>query len=168
MRFRSRGPDATRAAARALAGALDERGLLIALVGPLGAGKTLFVKGLAEGLGLDPARVASPTFVIASSHPLRDGRSLAHVDLYRVESVDELDAAGFLDLLAPDLLVAVEWADRFPEALPGERLGVRIERAGDAEEREISVTARGAGPEAALARWRAALARAHVELEDAA
>jgi tRNA threonylcarbamoyladenosine biosynthesis protein TsaE len=162
LSWTSPSPEATRAAARALARGLCGRGLLVALVGPLGAGKTVFVKGLAEGLGLDPDRVASPTFVIASEYATPAGLRLAHVDLYRVESAAELDAAGFRDLLAGDALVAVEWADRLPEALPRDRLEVRIARrscAGEATHRELSAVALGPAAEAALARWRAAPAR---------
>src|SRR5262245_19190084 len=68
LRWTSRSPEETRAAARSLARALRGRGLAIALVGPLGAGKTAFVQGLAEGLGLDGAPVVSPTFVLASEY----------------------------------------------------------------------------------------------------
>jgi tRNA threonylcarbamoyladenosine biosynthesis protein TsaE len=159
LRWRSPDPEATAAAARALSGCLGEAGLVIALIGPLGAGKTAFVKGLAAGLGIDPARVASPTFVIASEYPVA-GRRLAHVDLYRVESEAELEAAGFLDLLEPGAVVAVEWAERFPEALPADRLELRIERPSDATDPSLRVLhATGSGPEseAALDRWRAAL-----------
>jgi tRNA threonylcarbamoyladenosine biosynthesis protein TsaE len=175
LRFRSPSPEATRAAARSLASAIDEEGLLVALCGPLGAGKTVFVKGLAAGLGIDPAQVASPTFVIASAYaPSEAGRRLAHVDLYRVDSVAELDAAGFLDLLAPGWVVAVEWADRLPDALPAERLEIRIARtdstrADASQEREVEAAARGAVAEAVLARWQAELSRASgVELSSAA
>jgi tRNA threonylcarbamoyladenosine biosynthesis protein TsaE len=160
LRLRSRSPEASRAAARALARSLDERGLLVALVGPLGAGKTVFVKGLAEGLGIDPARVASPSFVIASEYAAASGVRLAHVDLYRVESVAELEATGFLDLLEPGALVAVEWADRFPEALPGDRLELRFERpVGGSADAQRVLNAQGLGVVAAavLARWREAL-----------
>jgi tRNA threonylcarbamoyladenosine biosynthesis protein TsaE len=128
---------------------------VISLVGPLGAGKTAFVKGLAGGLGVDPARVASPTFVIASEYPA-EGRSLAHVDLYRIESEAELEAAGFLDLLEPGAVVAVEWADRFPAALPADRLEVRLERPADGTDRArrvLHATGSGAISEAVLARW---------------
>ena len=159
MHWRSPGPEATAAAARALASCIGEEGLVLALVGPLGAGKTAFVKGLASGLGVDPARVASPTFVIASEYPAR-GRRLAHVDLYRVDSEAELEAVGFLDLLEPGAIVAVEWADRFPGALPADRLELRIERPGDATDPAARVLhASGSGPssEAALGRWRQAL-----------
>lgn len=179
MRFRSPSPEATHAAARALAGSAGAEGLVVALCGPLGAGKTAFVKGLAEGLGIDPAGVASPTFVIASEYDTTAGavRRLAHVDLYRVESAGELDAAAFQDLLEPGALVAVEWADRLPEALPPERLEIRIRWADPEPEpetraggdRELSVEARGSAAEAALARWREALAAGgEIDLESAA
>jgi tRNA threonylcarbamoyladenosine biosynthesis protein TsaE len=134
---------------------VGEPGALVALIGPLGAGKTLFVKGLAEGLGLDPASVASPTFVIASEYATPDGRRLAHVDLYRLHSEAELEAAGFLDLLAPGAIVAVEWSDRLPGALPEDRLEVVISRAAGADGRLVAASALGPLAEATLVRWRA-------------
>jgi tRNA threonylcarbamoyladenosine biosynthesis protein TsaE len=160
LRFVSRSPEATRRAGRQLAASARRCDLLLALVGPLGAGKTAFVKGLAEGLGLDPAALASPTFVIASEYALPGGGRLAHVDLYRVQSAGELEAAGFLDLLAPGTLVAVEWADRLPDALPADRLELRIERpaaATEPERRVLHARASGEASRAVLARWRAAL-----------
>jgi tRNA threonylcarbamoyladenosine biosynthesis protein TsaE len=132
----------------------------VALAGPLGAGKTVFVKGLAEGLGIDPARVASPSFVIASEYEAPSGMRLAHVDLYRVESAAELETAGFLDLLEPGALVAVEWADRFPEALPDDRLELRLERplGGSADARRVlHAQSLGVVAAAVLARWGEAL-----------
>ncbi len=134
---------------------------MVALVGPLGAGKTAFAKGLGEGLGLDPDQVASPTFAIASEYPEARGLPFAHVDLYRVGSEAELEGAGFRDLLAPGLLLAVEWADRFPAALPPDRLEVRIAplRGGPATHREIFALALGPAAAEALARWSAALGR---------
>ena len=151
MRFRSRSPANTRALARQLGEAIealsDARAgaLVIGLSGPLGAGKTEWVKGLAEGLGVDAALVASPSFVIASEYPSArpGGCLLAHVDLFRVASQGELESAGFLDLLAPGRVVAVEWADRMPTALPGDRIEVRIERGGAAEARELAARATG-------------------------
>lgn len=133
----------------------------MALVGPLGAGKTAFAKGLGAGLGLDPAQVASPTFVIASEYPEASGLRFAHVDLYRVGSEAELEAAGFRDLLVPGVLLAVEWAERFPAALPPDRLELRIALldAGPATHREIFAVALGPVAAQALARWRAALGR---------
>jgi tRNA threonylcarbamoyl adenosine modification protein YjeE len=101
---------------------------VVSLVGPLGAGKTVFVKGLAEGLGIEPAGVSSPSFTIVNEYTARGERRLAHVDLYRVETGRELEDAGFLDLLEPDAVVAVEWGDRFPEVLPEDRLEIRLAR----------------------------------------
>jgi len=132
---------------------------VVALVGPLGAGKTVFVQGLAQGLGVDPDEVSSPTFAIASEYPLAGGRRLVHADLYRVRSEAELDATGFRDLLAPDVVLAVEWADRFPGALPGDRLELRFGRAPEATHREIFAVALGPAAAEVLARWSAARGR---------
>ncbi len=133
---------------------------MLGLVGPLGAGKTLFVKGLAEGLGLDPSVVASPTFVIANEYPLPDGRRLVHVDCYRLERIEELENAGWLDWLAPGSVVAVEWPDRIPGVLPADHLRLEVGRggagAGDSQ-RELNAIAFRAGAERILARWREAL-----------
>jgi tRNA threonylcarbamoyladenosine biosynthesis protein TsaE len=164
LRWISRSPEATHEAARQLAAVLDAAGLVIGLVGPLGAGKTAFVKGLAQGLGLDPARVASPSFVIASEYPTPRGLRLAHVDCLRVASEQELETAGFLDLLVPGVVLAVEWSDRFPAALPADRLELRLARTPGpdaATRRELNAVAFGPVSRAALARWRDALAREH-------
>jgi tRNA threonylcarbamoyladenosine biosynthesis protein TsaE len=140
--------------ARAIGAAIGPQGLILTLVGPLGAGKTVFVQGLAEGMGIDPSRVQSPTFVIAAHH--RGTRQLlVHADLYRVEHEAELEAAGWLDWLAPGTAVAVEWADRLPQALPDDRLNVGLSRpaGGESSGREISLQADGPIARGVLARW---------------
>jgi tRNA threonylcarbamoyladenosine biosynthesis protein TsaE len=159
LRWRSPSPERTREAGRRLARAFGPGGGTLALVGPLGAGKTLFVQGLALGLGLDPARVTSPTFVIAQEYePVGPGPRLVHVDLYRLVSRDEIEAAGFADWLVPGNLVAIEWADRFPDALPEDRLELTLAPLpGEPGSREIRALACGAESAAALRRWRAAL-----------
>jgi tRNA threonylcarbamoyladenosine biosynthesis protein TsaE len=160
----SRSPEATRAAGRLLAVAFAGKGGSIALCGDLGAGKTLFVKGLAEGLGVAPELVSSPTFVIANEYPIGGGRVLAHVDLYRVKSMAELEGTGFLDWLAPGNVVAVEWADRLPEALPAERLTISFERVAAADSRRaLNAIASGPGAQEQLTRWREALSLAALE-----
>lgn len=149
MRFHSPSARDTREAARRLGVAIEAvaetraAAFVIGLVGPLGAGKTEWVKGLAEGLGGKAEMVASPTFVIASEYP--GLRPLAHVDLYRLESEGELEATGFLDLLDPGRVVAIEWADRFPHALPDDRIEVRIARGVEEPEtqRDFEMVARG-------------------------
>ena len=99
-------------------------GLVVALDGPLGAGKTEFVKGLAEGLGCADA-ASSPTFAIAHQYP--GGRfPLHHFDFYRIESEEELLTCGFEEL-SDDGVVAVEWAVRFSARLPRGAVWVRIE-----------------------------------------
>jgi tRNA threonylcarbamoyladenosine biosynthesis protein TsaE len=106
----------TREAGRQLAGLL-RGGEVLSLEGPLGAGKTTFVQGLAEGLGCRTNEVSSPTFTLVHEYP--DGRlPLVHLDLYRLDSPDELAALGFDDLLAGPTIAALEWGDKFPEALP--------------------------------------------------
>ena len=142
-----------------------DEGAVVALVGPLGAGKTEFVRGLAAGIGADPGLVASPTFVVATEYPAAVGERLlrvAHVDCYRVESEAELEAAGFLDLLAPDVIVAVEWADRFVEALPADHLEVQIARAagGDPESRDLIARSKGPRSNRWCREWSARLASA--------
>jgi tRNA threonylcarbamoyladenosine biosynthesis protein TsaE len=90
-------PDAERTLERGveLGRSISAAGLAIELIGPLGAGKTVFVKGLATGLGVDARSVSSPTFVIAQQYRLATGpESLHHVDLYRLESESELESIG--------------------------------------------------------------------------
>jgi len=155
--WHSRSPAETRALARGLAAALGAEGLVVSLIGALGAGKTEFAKGLAEGLGLSSTLLASPTFTIAQDVPLpaRAGapRRLVHADCYRLASAEELEAAGLEDWLAPGTVLVAEWGDRFPAPLGPERLEVTLAEAADGA-RAICARAHGAGPERALAGWR--------------
>jgi len=151
-RFHSRGPEETRRAGQRLGEVLRGSGMVVSLVGTLGAGKTLFVKGLAEGMEIDPQQVASPTFGIVNEYA--GPYALAHADLYRVESEAELENSGFVDLLEPGTVVAVEWADRFSEALPRKRLALQFTVGEDPSERAIEITAVGEEAERALARFR--------------
>ncbi len=151
--------------ARELGRSIGVDGLVIALVGPLGAGKTVFVKGLAAGLGLPSEMVSSPTFVIAHEYPLTAGPSvLHHVDLYRLESVHELESIGFDEMFEPGCVLAVEWADRFPGVLGREILSVEFEGPSPEEEaaaragvawrgRRAGVSASGGVAEAILEDW---------------
>jgi len=124
----------TRAIAARLAAGL-EPGAVLLLSGDLGAGKTAFVRGLAEGLAIDPVEVTSPTFTLV--HEYRGGRlPLIHVDLYRLDSAD-LDEIGLDSEFAATGVIAVEWAERLSRAIPG-ATQIRIsDRGGDT--RTISV-----------------------------
>jgi tRNA threonylcarbamoyladenosine biosynthesis protein TsaE len=111
-------------------------GSLVLLFGDLGAGKTAFVRGLAEGLGIDPEEVSSPTFVLIQEY--RGGRlPLFHVDLYRLDDQREIDDLG-LEELGADGVLAIEWAEKLgtPSA---NAIQVRIEHR-DADTRVMSVS----------------------------
>lgn len=169
MRWRSRAPSETRAAGRELAEEVGPDGAVVALIGELGAGKTVFAKGVAEGLGIPPELLASPTFTIAHELAAPGGVRLVHADLFRIESPGELEAAGWLDWLGPGTLLLVEWADRWTEELPAEHLELRLALVPGGEgERELEARAFGAGPAALLERWRARRRAAGVLLTDPA
>ncbi len=115
-------PEQTRALARDLAQKL-EIGDVVLLEGDLGAGKTTFIQGLAQGLGVpEDVYVSSPTFALINEYPGR--MILYHVDLYRLEPEEVLDL-GLEDLLAQGIL-AIEWAERLSFAFP-RGFKVRIE-----------------------------------------
>ena len=113
--------------AAAMAASLQP-GAVVLLCGDLGAGKTAFVRGLADGLGIDPADVTSPTFTLVHEH--RQGRlPLVHVDLYRLEKVD-LDELGMDSELAERGVLAIEWAERLV-TVPRGAVTVAIVAAGE-------------------------------------
>jgi len=121
----------TAAVARELAPRLSA-GSVVLLFGDLGAGKTAFVRGLAEGLGISPDEVTSPTFTLLQEY--RGGRlPLFHVDLYRLSDRREVEDLG-LDEIAADGVLTVEWAEKLPDP-PPEAVRVTISHAGDTERR---------------------------------
>lgn len=118
-------------------------GEVLALRGDLGAGKTVFVRGVAEGLGAARGNVSSPTFVFI--HEYRGRLPLAHIDLYRTESVRDLDHLGWADYLDGRWVVAVEWADKAGPALPADRLEITLVHRTPTTRR---IMCSGLGPEA--------------------
>jgi tRNA threonylcarbamoyladenosine biosynthesis protein TsaE len=131
-------------------------GETLALIGALGAGKTRFVQGLGEGLGVDASHVSSPTFAIRHDHVGRV--ALLHLDFYRLHDAAEVDWLGMLD--APeDAVIAIEWADRLPGALPGDFLEIAFTASTDSDTRSLTLIARGPRAERALAALRAAHGR---------
>jgi len=111
-------------------------GSIVLLSGELGAGKTAFVRGIAEGLGIDPAEVTSPTFTLVQEY--RGGRlPLYHVDLYRLVPA-EVDDLGLDEMTLAGGVTAIEWSDRLPRAFEG-AITVRIEL-GDGSTRTILIT----------------------------
>ena len=121
----------TQALAREIAATL-EAGDVLLLAGDLGSGKTTFVRGLAAGLGIDPAEVSSPTFTLV--HEYRGGGlTLYHVDLYRLERTATEDL-GLEELGVRDGVLAIEWPDRLTHDLPGARL-IQLEVVDDTSRR---------------------------------
>ena len=112
-------------------------GECIALDGPLGAGKTQFVRGLATALGANPRAVSSPTFVLLNIY--RGGRlTVFHLDAYRVTGPEDFEGIGFGELLEQGGVVVVEWAGRIAEILPATRINIAIEVLGESE-RQITI-----------------------------
>lgn len=110
-------------------------GAVVAMYGELGAGKTAFVRGMAEGLGLN-CRVSSPTFTIVNEY--LGERELIHFDLYRISGEDELFEIGWEDYLSRGAICAVEWSENVPGAFYGDEITVRIRKTGETR-REIEI-----------------------------
>src|SRR5438270_7431071 len=142
-----RSPEETRALGCKL-GSLLRAGDFVALTGELGAGKTLLVRGAAQGAGA-AGGASSPTFALVNLY--RGGTvALQHLDLYRLSGPAELFALGFDDLLAEPAATLCEWAERAGDALPADRLEIALEHAGPSS-RRARMAARGARSQRLLA-----------------
>ncbi len=100
-------------------------GAVVALYGDLGTGKTHFVKGVAQGLGLPPAEVRSPPFTILAAHDAA-ARPLYHFDAYRVQTPDEFVELGFETYVHGDGLTCIEWAGRVADLLPADTVPLQF------------------------------------------
>ena len=140
----SSSPDETRILGAALAPVLLP-GDVISLSGDLGAGKTVFVQGLARALGVETA-VTSPTFTLI--HEYRGRYPIVHLDIYRLDSYQEVLDLGYEELLNPDAVLVVEWGDAVAPLLPRRYLGVEILRGDPADDENLRiVNFRPTGPE---------------------
>ena len=126
--------------------AIGERlraGDVVGLIGELGAGKTRFVRGVAIGLGLDPAVVSSPTYVLVNEYERAAPQlpTLVHVDAYRLRGAEELVSLGWSQIRDSSAIVVIEWADRIEQDLPANALRIRIDHnAEDAARRRLTLT----------------------------
>lgn len=137
-------------------GLVGQPGLVIALHGELGAGKTALTQGIAAGLGVSE-RVTSPTFTLVNRYATARGLDLVHIDCYRLgESADEAlaEAATFgLDeiLVDENAIIVIEWAERVAQLLPADHLAVTIVQPdADAQRRQLSFRATGPASTAVL------------------
>ncbi len=135
----TRSPEETRQLAASLAASLIP-GTVLALHGDLGAGKTCFIQGLAEGLGVE-GPVTSPTFTLV--HEYAGRLPLYHADLYRIADAREALRAGLEDYLHGGGVCAVEWAERAPGLLPAHTVHVRLRAGAKEQERDIVISREG-------------------------
>jgi tRNA threonylcarbamoyladenosine biosynthesis protein TsaE len=137
LRVVSSSPEETKQLGRLLSRHLPERGIVL-LIGDLGAGKTTLTKGIVEGLGVAAAdEVTSPTYTIV--HEYGDPTRVYHVDLYRLDTEQEVRALGFEELLERNALILVEWGERFPGLLPEQRIEITL-TPDDDDNRAIVIT----------------------------
>ena len=139
MDFFSRSPEQTRRIGSRLGGAL-RAGDVICLQGDLGAGKTTFVQGVAQGWGSQDS-VSSPTFIIVNEYRRADGDRLFHMDAYRLDSMPEAEELD-LDSMLADGALLIEWPGRIDGLVPAERLWISLEHISE-EEREMKFKAIG-------------------------
>lgn len=133
--------DDTRALAAEIA-SLSAPGDLVVLAGDLGTGKTAFAQGFARGLGVDEP-VTSPAFILVRTY---DGRlPLVHLDVYRLETMQEIVDLGIAELLDDGGVTLIEWGDAVAPALPADFLEVRLETADGPDDRLLTIRSVGPG-----------------------
>lgn len=139
LEFFSRSPEQTRRIGMRLGGLL-KAGDVICLQGDLGAGKTTFTQGLAQGWGsLDS--VSSPTFILVNQYRRADGSQLFHLDAYRLDSVPEAEELD-LDSMFDKGAFVIEWPERLGNLIPAERLHIQLEHLSE-EHRRMNFHAHG-------------------------
>lgn len=136
LSFTTETPAQTHALAKKIGAALRP-GTCVAFFGGLGAGKTTFTRGLAEGLGL-PDIVSSPTFALVNEYHAAGCISVYHFDMYRVNSPEALETTGFWDYPLEDSVFVIEWAENIADELPEPLLRITISGSGDGP-RQITV-----------------------------
>ena len=136
LSFTTNSPAETHALAKKIGAALRP-GTCVAFFGGLGAGKTTFTRGLAEGLGL-PDLVSSPTFALVNEYHAPGCVSVYHFDMYRVTSPEALETTGFWDYPLEDSVFVIEWAENIEDDLPEPLVKITITGSGD-QPRQITL-----------------------------
>jgi tRNA threonylcarbamoyladenosine biosynthesis protein TsaE len=155
MKFHTASAEETRALAARLAPQL-QAGDVVVLVGDLGSGKTTFAQGVARGLGVE-GPVTSPSFTLVQQY---EGRlPVAHVDVYRLHRIQELHDLGFEELVDGAGVTLVEWGDAVAQAMPNDRVVVKLEAGAEDDERSVALELLGA-------RWHGSDAEIEHQLSD--
>jgi tRNA threonylcarbamoyladenosine biosynthesis protein TsaE len=132
--FHTQSEEETIAAGEKLATELPQKAVVL-LIGNLGAGKTTLAKGIVKGLGVaQPDEVSSPTFTLIHEY----GPSVYHIDLYRLDRVEQLATLGLDEIFDRNAVVLIEWGERFPKQMPEDRIEIRLRSTGETS-REIDV-----------------------------
>ena len=138
--FNSKSPSETIRIGKTIGSSL-QAGDVVALMGELGAGKTQFIKGLAQGVGVGKSvYVSSPSFTLINEY--KGEIPFYHIDLYRLEEEKEAEELGLEEYFHGEGITAIEWADRIPSLLPSELLRVQIHYIGK-QTRSIALVAKG-------------------------
>lgn len=137
--FHTNSEEETIALGERLAAELPARAVVL-LIGNLGAGKTTLAKGIVKGLGAArPEDVSSPTFTLIHEY----GRGVYHIDLYRLDTPEQVATLGLDEIFERRAVVLVEWGERFPELMPADRIEIRLRSDGEnSREIELRVQAR--------------------------
>lgn len=136
MQYVTHSPEETEALAERLAKTLKP-GTVVAFFGGMGMGKTAFTRGLCKGLG-NKSQVSSPTFALVNDYG--GTPPLAHFDMYRISTWDDLFSTGFYDYLDMGYILAVEWSENIENALPETAVRVEIQKGTDETDRIIEIT----------------------------
>lgn len=137
MQYTTNSAEETKQIAKTLAKSIDHG--VVALTGDLGAGKTTFTQGFAEGLGVND-KIISPTFILIRQHPIpKTKKVLYHIDLYRLENEGDIKDLGIQEIIeTKENIVLIEWADKIRNLLPTDTIWVTLERI-DENRRKIVV-----------------------------
>jgi len=130
-------PEGTKEFSKNFAQGLKSPTILV-LYGNLGSGKTTFIQGLAEGLGIKK-RILSPTFVFIRRYSFGDNLKFYHVDLYRLDSERDVEAIGLKEILEERAIIAIEWPEKVERLLPEDLIKIKLETL-DENKRKIQVS----------------------------
>jgi len=135
--FRTDSEEETIALGERIAAELPRKAVVM-LIGNLGAGKTTLAKGIVKGLGAgEPSEVASPTFTLIHEY----GPRVYHIDLYRLDTPEQVATLGLDEIFEREAVVLVEWGEKFPELMPEDRVEIRLRAIGE-DSREIEIIGR--------------------------